>query len=352
MKTISKSKTGLKSMPSLRRKSMTASQEDWVKLSPLFEDKHIPTLVSPTIDDLDLVAWGKNNRSYIETLLKEHRALLFRGFNIHDVDPFEAFVLGTSDGSLLEYRDRTTPRHSEGGQSERVYISTVYPSEHSIKPHNEGSYWLKWARKLYFCALVTPDTGGETPIYDVRKVYERIPDSIKAKFEEKKWMLIRNYNDGFGLPWEEVYQTKDPKAVESYCGENNIEFEWQDETRLRTKSVRQAIHQHPDTGEKLWFNHAAFYHHSSLEVEMRKALLAEFALDELPYSSFYGDGTEISAEDIAQINAAYEAEKVAFLWQKGDILLLDNSSIAHGREPYTGDRRIVVGMTEPISDVE
>lgn len=39
-----------------------------------------------------------------------------------------------------------------------------------------------------------------------------------------------------------------------------------------------------------------------------------------------------------------------FSWGKGDILLLDNMSIAHGREPYAGERKIVVAMSEPCSD--
>jgi alpha-ketoglutarate-dependent taurine dioxygenase len=31
-------------------------------------------------------------------------------------------------------------------------------------------------------------------------------------------------------------------------------------------------------------------------------------------------------------------------WQKGDVALLDNMKISHGRMPFEGDRRILVAM--------
>jgi hypothetical protein len=32
-------------------------------------------------------------------------------------------------------------------------------------------------------------------------------------------------------------------------------------------------------------------------------------------------------------------------WQIGDVLLIDNVAVAHGRRPFTGDRRILVAMS-------
>ena len=162
-------------------------------------------------------------------------------------------------------------------------------------------------------------------------------------------MLARNYNDGFGLPWQEVYQTDDKNEVENYCRENFIEFEWKDGGRLRTRQIRPAVRKHPNTGELVWFNHAAFFHHTTLEENMREALLTEFGEDGLPYNTYYGDGTSIEASVIDQIRKAYEEEKVMFLWQEGDILMLDNMSIAHARQPYVGDRLIATAMTDAYS---
>ncbi len=338
-----------KSAGVIQRKSVADSPEAWVKTAPLFPDKHIPLLVTPAVDGIDLMAWAANNRPWIEELLLKHRALLFRGFPIRNPENFETFVNATSDGDLLEYVDRTTPRHSEGGKSDRVYISTIYPAEHSINPHNEGTYWTQWARKLYFCCLVAPDEGGETPIYDVHHVFNRIDPAIRGRFVHKDWMLVRNYQDGFGLPWQEVFQVETKEQVEKYCTDHAIEYQWLADGHLRTRSKRAAVQKHPMTGDPLWFNHAAFYHHTALDPTTRDALVMEFGIEGLPYNTWYGDDTPIDPDEIDNVRAAYAAEKIKFRWQAGDVLMLDNMYIAHAREPYKGNRRIVVAMTEPVS---
>ena len=109
------------------------------------------------------------------------------------------------------------------------------------------------------------------------------------------------------------------------------------------------MRKHPKTGELVWFNHAAFFHYTTLEDSVSKALLAEFGEDGLPYNTYYGDGTPIEASVVEHIRQAYEQEKVMFLWQEGDILMLDNMSIAHAREPYVGDRLIATAMTDAFS---
>ena len=55
----------------------------------------------------------------------------------------------------------------------------------------------------------------------------------------------------------------------------------------------------------------------------------------------------IEDEVLDQLRAAYRAATVTFPWQVGDVLLLDNMLVAHGRAPFTGQRRVLVGMAEP-----
>ncbi|HCF26247.1 MAG TPA: taurine catabolism dioxygenase TauD, partial [Cyanobacteria bacterium UBA11049] len=246
-----------------------------------------------------------------------------------------------------EYRDRSSPRHEVG---EKIYTSTDYPAEQSIFLHNEGTYWLTWPLKIYFSCLIAAQQGGETPIADCRKIFQRIHPQIREKFIEKKVLYVRNYNDGFGLTWQTVFQTRDKAVVEEYCRRNAIEFEWKDGERLRTRQVRQAVAKHPKTGELVWFNHATFFHVSTLEPTLRDALLAEFREEDLPNNTYYGDGSPIEPEVLEELRAAYQQEMVLFPWQQGDLLMLDNMSVAHGRSPFVGTRKVVVGMAEPFTN--
>ena len=339
----------VKGLGSFRRKAVSVSDEALIRTRPLLADREIPILVEPAVPGLDLAAWAGNNRPVLEHLLLEHRALVLRGFGIEDVEAFERFVSASSDGDRLEYRDRSSPRHEV---AEHVYTSTDYPSEQAIFLHNEGTYWLSWPLKIYFCCLTVPEAGGETPIADCRRIYQRIDPAVRQRFRDKKVLYVRNYNDGFGLPWQNSFQTDDPEEVDRYCALKGIETEWKEGGRLRTRQVREAIAVHPRTGEPVWFNHATFFHVSTLDPEIRTTLLSEFDEEELPYNTYYGDGSQIEPEVLEQLRTIYREEKIVFPWQRGDVLMLDNMSTCHAREPYRGERLVVVGMSEPCSREE
>ena len=334
--------------PSLRgrRQAIRVSDQELVATEPLFPDRDIPLVVRPTSEGVDLLEWAEGHADEIDRLLSEHRALLFRGFTPVTPSQFEAFARATSDGDPIEYRDRSTPRETRGSN---VYTSTIYPADQRINLHNEGTYWVKWPLKIYFGSVVAAETGGATPIADVSKVYERIAPDVRRPFEEKGVMYVRNYNDGFGLPWQEVYQTDSREEVEAYCDANDIKYEWKEGDRLRTRQVRPAVRTHPKTGETVWFNHAAFFHISARDPEVARQLVDAFGVDGLPYNTYYGDGTPIPDDVVAHLFDAYRAETVAFPWEAGDVMLLNNMTVAHAREPYTGHREVVTAMTEAYS---
>lgn len=297
------------------------------------------------MEGVNLLALVSTNRELIQSSLLKHGALLFRGFNSKTMAEFEQLVRDIS-GQLIEYSDQTSPRHKVSGN---IYTSTDYPDSQTIFLHNENSYASTWPLKIFFFCVTPPPFGGETPIADVRKVYQRISPHIRERFAQKGWMLVRNFGDGFGLSWQTVFQTTEKQQVNEFCRRAGIETEWKEGDRLKTRQVRQAIAQHPQTGEMVWFNHATFFHVSTLDPTIRETLLAQFSEEDLPYNTYYGDGSPIEAAVLDELREAYREEAVAFPWQEGDMLMVDNMLTAHGRNPYTGPRKIVVGMSEPCS---
>jgi len=336
----------------VRRKSVSSTLGDWVRVEPMFEDEPYPTLVEATVEDLNLAEWARHNTEWVRELYAKHRSLLFRGFAIDGFEgprSFGAFVDTVSEGPRLPYLDRTTPRKDHG---DKLYCTTVFPPDQTMAQHNEGSYWTAWSLKAFMYCVTAPDTGGATPVADVNSVHDRIDPSIREEFARRGWQLVRNFNDGFGLPWQDVFQTTDKAEVEKFCAANRIRPEWKDGDRLRTRQTRPAIRFHPRTGEPLWFNHIGFYHISSRPAAVRDALLEDFGIDELPFNTVYGDGGAIADDVIAQINDAYVRELISWPWLEGDVHLFDNMRLSHGREPFTGDRLILVALTEGYQEPE
>jgi len=231
-----------------------------------------------------------------------------------------------------------------------IYTSTEHPPEFPIFLHCENSYQKSWPLKIFFYCHTAPGQGGETPIADVRRILARIRPEVRVVFDQKGVMYVRNFGAGAGLSWQTVFQTDDPKAVEEYCAASGIECIWRGEDRLQTRHVRKAIRKHPVTGEDVWFNHAVFFHVSTLSADAQKMLRSVLAEDELPNNTYYGDGSEIEPDVLEELRAAYAAETVSFSWIRGDLLMLDNMLAAHGRAPFAGPRKILVGMTEPCTD--
>jgi alpha-ketoglutarate-dependent taurine dioxygenase len=322
-----------------RRKAIALSADALIKESLLRADASLPLVLEPAVDALSLTEWTKNNRDFIVQKLRTHGALLFRRFNPNSVEEFEQF-LQLLVGDLLPYSYRSTPRSEVSG---RIYTSTEYPAHQTIPLHNEMSYTREWPSMLGFFCVEAAAEGGETPIADSRRVFNQIAPDIRETFINKGVMYVRNYGEALDLSWQNVFQTNDRAEVEIYCRKSDIQFEWKDNDILRTSQVCQAVANHPHTGETVWFNQAHLFHVSNLDSEVRDSLLS-LADGEPPRNAYYGDGTPIEESALEQIREIYTKEAVVFSWHKHDILLLDNMLAAHGRRPFRGARKIVVGM--------
>lgn len=324
------------------------SQEELVKTSHLEGLEGFPLVVQPNVDNVNLVTWASCNNDFIEAQLLKYGAILFRGFDGDSVTRFEEFTQAISP-ELLDYRERAAPRQEVAS---KIYTSTEYPSDQCIPMHHEMSYSHNWPTKIWFYCQQPAEQRGGTPIASDRAVFKLIAPEIKERFIQKKVMYVRNYGEGVDLSWQEAFQTEDRAAVEAYCRKVHTEFEWRDGNRLRTRQVRQAVATHPKTGETVWFNHAHMFHISNVEPAVRDSLLSEFKEDELPRNAFYGDGTPIEWSVLEEVREVYRQAAVTFTWQQGDIMMLDNFLVSHGRESFVGPRRILVAMAELYTNQE
>ncbi|WP_046019176.1 TauD/TfdA family dioxygenase [Marinomonas sp. S3726] len=281
-------------------------------------------------------------KEVIDAQLEKVGGVLLRGFKVSDEKDFQEFAKAFGE-ELLSYDYASTPRSNVEG---KVYTSTEYPSHQVIPLHNEQAYTLSWPMRIWFCSLKVAEEGGETPIADSRQIYNLIDPDIRARFEQKKLMYVRNYGNGLDLPWEKAFNTESKAQVESFCNENQIEFEWLSDEELRTRQICQATMSHPRTGEKIWFNQAHLFHVSNLQPHVRETLISIVGEENLPRNVYYGDGTAIDEKDLDHVRQVMDDCEVKFLWEEGDIMMLDNMLTAHARGTFKGERKVVVAMAE------
>lgn len=318
--------------------------DNMVNVSHLFEENKLPLYVQPKEAGVNLTEWVVAKKAWVNEKLKKYGGILFRGFEIDNREKLDYF-LEKLEIPLADYHEGATPRTKLG---KNIYTSTEFPKEQRIELHNELSYVQAWPKLIWFCSQTPAEAGGETPIADVRGVYRAIETKIVERFRQEHWMLIRNFVPGVGLSWQKTFRTEDKDEVAAYCEASDIEYEWIKGEHLRTRQVRPAIVKHPDTGELLWFNHILFWNIHNHPDAFQKALLEQYTMENLPFNTYYGDGTPIEEEVIRNLQQAYEQATVSFPWQKGDLLMLDNMLVAHGRNPFEGERCTLAAMGEVV----
>jgi alpha-ketoglutarate-dependent taurine dioxygenase len=306
------------------------------------------------LDDLDELV--DSNSEAIKDTLHREGAVLLRGFPIDDVESFLHTVEKLGCGSFMDYTSGDAPRTKVAGYA---YSSTDAPSFMHIPLHNEMSYARDFPRNIYFFCYREPSVGGETIIGDARKVYAGINRHIREQFERAGVRYtLRFYRDSSSVShviryqkghksWAESFGTDDKVEVEQKCRQLGCKYSWMADDWLKVDRDQSACMRHPETGETVWFNQVHLYETTPRFVGWKRYLTTKLLCpEEKRYTkASFGDGSAIPRRYIEHILDVLHANSIYFRWKKGDMLILDNLLIMHGRSPFEGDRRVLVTMT-------
>lgn len=308
--------------------------------------EQMPVVIEPEQDgsrSLDsLLEWCSAQRAWLDDTLHTQGALLFRGFDIASSADFNRFA-AAQGGALQNYVGGDSPRNEVDN---KVYTSTEFEADLEIYLHNELSYAGWYPSRVFFFCEVAPGGGGQTTIGDSRQILDKMRPDIAERFSEKGVAYIQNLHggEGFGKSWQQTYETDDPMVAEAHCRAHDVEFKWTD-YGLWTRIVRGGVIEHPVTGARAWFNQADQLHALLPSARVDTTAARELDPDRWPCHATYGDGTEITQEELREIRRVFAEVEVLFPWARSDVLMLDNLITAHGRKPFTGERRILVAMS-------
>ncbi|WP_320783689.1 TauD/TfdA family dioxygenase [Streptomyces sp. CRN 30] len=297
----------------------------------------------------DATEWTTRHRDALRALVAEHGAVLVRGLGLTDRARAGTVLTRLAD-SLMPEKEAFAPRESG---ADGLHSSTAWPPNQLMCMHHELSYAMEFPGLMLFACLTPPAEGGATTVADGEAVLAALPAELTERFEREGWLLTRSYNDEIGATLEEAFGTDDRGAVEAYCRVHAIEYAWQDDGSLHTRQRRSAVVRHPVTGRRCWFNQIAFLNEWTMETEVREYLVDVYGEDGLPFNTRFGNGDPVGPDVVEAIQDVYTAHTRREPWQAGDLLLVDNIRTAHSREPYTGDREVLVGLADPVrfSDV-
>lgn len=307
-------------------------------------------------DTATFVRWMANNHAAIESALLTFGAIVWRGFPVADTDDFIA-MMGRFESYSKGYAGGTSNRKAIKGPAMEA---TRTPPNVYIQLHQEMSYMPGSPRALAFYCKRAPESGGETVICDMRGLLEEIPDDTRRKFVELGARYVRNLRsadveDWRADPelrhatWQYWFDSDDRDEIAAKLDERGTNYLWNDDASLTFWNSEPAVTHHPITGDALYFNQLNSQIQNAHTIGKERADMFDRLYGDhtgRPYSVSFGNGDPVTEADYLAVCAIFEARKIAFEWQPGDVMLLDNRLTAHGRHPYTGERDVQVMLFE------
>lgn len=320
-------------------------------------ERKLPAVITRTAGE-SLHGLLKDERESLTAIQRRHGAILFRGFDLNTPEDFRAAADLWFEHGLRSYIGGVSPR---GQVMSGVYESTRFPSHLRIPQHNEMAYLPDPPRELAFFCEIEPQHGGETPLADSRVIYDLVPPELRQLFEEAGISYHRYLNGPrmtlnhrnrhriakLHTSWMAAFATDDPAVVETACAGNGSTVKWDREGGAKINNVLPSVRQHPETNELLWFNQVATFLSSPRSTGFLRWLLYQVSFPVplvRPFHATFGDGRPITIPQLNSVHRAIDDATIRFRWKRGDLLLVDNFLVTHGRMPYKGDRRILVAI--------
>lgn len=290
----------------------------------------------------DFIKWFGEEKKSIQNLLQIHGVIRFEQTRLKSETDFQNFA-HVHNQDAGDYVDGNSPRTK---LSSNIYSSTEYPAQAFISLHNELSYSTYVPEQLFFYCLIPASTGGETTILDGAAFLDQLDPAVMGDFLDRQIKYTRNLHggQGMGLSWQETFETKDKSTVEKFCAEQEIQLTWKADGGLRLQQVRPTTLLHPRTQKRVWFNQADQFHPTNNAADVYEALCMIYEKEDFPLYVTYKNGDEIPGSILDHVRQTSRQNMIAIPWEQEALMLVDNFSALHGRNPYTGERRTLLSI--------
>jgi hypothetical protein len=224
---------------------------------------------------------------------------------------------------------------------------------------------------MFFCDVSAAE-GGATPILVshlavdyIRKKYPAVLDKLidHGIRYERILPFVTDPSSALGKSWRDSLEVETMDEAEEKLREEGMTWTWLEGGFLKTlTNVVPAVITDPHTGQPSLFTAAeTTFNRATNDMDLRYEGTIR------PMKGFmFGDGTALDEAERAALRDVaqwMEQAAVAFKWELGDALILNNKTVQHARQTFTPPRRILAALTgrlnidpfshafvEPLSD--
>eukprot|EP00428_Durinskia_dybowskii_P070062 CAMPEP_0170399690 /NCGR_PEP_ID=MMETSP0117_2-20130122/24098_1 /TAXON_ID=400756 /ORGANISM="Durinskia baltica, Strain CSIRO CS-38" /LENGTH=312 /DNA_ID=CAMNT_0010656387 /DNA_START=119 /DNA_END=1054 /DNA_ORIENTATION=+ len=260
----------------------------------VYQDHVFPLTLTWTQSESENVCpmdWLQINASNVDSLLRKHRAILFRCSNL--VRTHEEFdkIIEALNYNCMDYVGGAAVRTQ---LTSRVFTANESPSSENIPFHHEMAQTPDPPTHLFFFCEVPPTQGGATPILISSEVCERMQKLHPVFMDELDKCGVRyvrvmsEYDDptsAIGRGWRSTFQCTDRDGAECALKALGSSWEWLPDGSLKTVTSTVPalrVDDQPATaersGQKTFFNSLVAAHtgwNDSRNVGERAVVLGE-----------------------------------------------------------------------------
>lgn len=368
----------------------------------LFEtQEHSMPLVieAKTHKDLNfLIQWLSTHEQDLQHYLAHYGAVLFRGFAINSDQDFEhtmlkiPFFKPIADAFMAE-----NGRITVDGLRYVLHTNAVYKTGGTLYLggfHTENYYSPDVPSYITFYCKKPAHLGGETGLINTTQLFQKLSPALKQKLTEKaffvaKWSLTECM---------ERYQLSEEELLK-LCSHYGLPVLGEGAARF-VLMYKPSVFEHPITGKKAlqlnlfelptlndalrkrfvanyngdaWFWHRIFWRmpaglfnllefsavlsiafvHSpkhSLQI-LKNKMVSWYQARKVESIQAERVGSIFSEDEVQELASLMQQNYSGFLWQQGDLLLVDNKQVMHAGMPGSGERciRAMVGNTIQMS---
>lgn len=302
------------------------TQSDHISITPMASGALLD--VNATPDPM------KVDKKAITDVLDAYGAVLIKGLDL----PREGFARFTERflDSFIEYvggadNDRGSALE---GSTTVLQVTGGNAAKFAIPLHAEMFYTEPRPSTLFFACMRPADSDGQTTIGDGVAIWRDFPDGIKDIFERQKLVYRRIYTD---KAWQQVYKTDSLDVVRALCAKTGVTLIENADGSIETIHTCYAYHDHPK---------GRAFVNSVLTWAGREYLLGK---DDSKLR--FEDGSELSKDMLWAINDICETHTVNIPWAPGDVAVIDNYRVMHGRRAYEDTGRDII-MRMSLSKIE